>query len=60
MKLLPINYAWILSFHTTEESKVQVRQGLRDMNIHCNHILFATPADYEEKIRFLTARRDLH
>lgn len=50
MKLLPLNYAWVMTFHVTEESKDHTRQGLREQNIHCNHILFATPADYDRKI----------
>ncbi len=56
MKLLPMNYAWILTFHVTEESKNQTRQRLRDGNIHCNHILFATPADYDHKIHVMDAK----
>ena len=49
-KLLPLKFSWILSFHTTEEGRNRTRESLKGSNIHSNHILFATPADCDQKI----------
>jgi hypothetical protein len=57
MKLLPVTYEWILSFSVTEAVKSRTREDIRRQDIHSNHVLFATPADYENKVDFLSRDR---
>jgi hypothetical protein len=51
MKLLPMDYSWIVSFHTGEEGRDRARHSLKNSNIHSPHILFAVPATYDRMIR---------
>lgn len=50
MKLLPHPYTWILSFSVSEEGKARTQHALESKRVHVNHVLFATPADYDRKI----------
>jgi len=53
LKLLPAGYDWIISFATTDGVKHRTQRDFHGQPISVNHILFATPTDYEQKVRVL-------
>ena len=54
IKLLPHGYAWILSFSVSEASKARTQRDIQAKHVHVNHVLFATPSDYERQIERAT------
>jgi hypothetical protein len=53
-RLLPHGYDWVLTFSVTDEVEARTKRDLKQSTIHVNHLVFAKPNDYENKIRFLS------
>jgi hypothetical protein len=52
-RLLPHGYDWILSFSVNDEVEARTKRDLKQSATHVNHLIFAKPNNYEEKINFL-------
>ena len=58
LRLLKHRFDWILSFSADAAIEDRTKRDMASHHVSVNHVLFASPADYEEKIRFLTKRRE--
>jgi hypothetical protein len=54
LRLLQHGFDWIVSFSADEAIQNRTQRDMASRHVSVNNVLFAGPADYEEKIRFLT------
>jgi hypothetical protein len=57
-KVLDHGYDWIISFSVDKDVELRTKRAMKRTGLSLNHVLFMGPADYEDKIGFLTRKSD--
>ena len=55
MKLLPYGYEWIVTFSVSDHVRDKTVRDIRLTGIHCNNLIYASPVNYEDRVRMLSA-----